>query len=291
MAAKGDAAFSEEQMTIPGGYSWSDDFGLEVHGCGIDATVAVGRSREGGMALIRGEGGVLDIEILGTDFERAFGSLVAVGPHGSAIGDGDGGGNAVVGHGESDTVHYIPQFGVVGQGEDDLESLDMGARYAGDGIDGLGTEEEGELVALVEGVVVGDDGLGELSNGGVGIDGESAEADAADEDVGGVLSHADAGEGATGDLVGGEDGATVETDGLGDIDLDHIEVGLDEGVEDGHLGREVFVAAAEHGVELLVDGAEVGPLGTAVHLSCRTAGGVAGLMGASLITVPCLVWR
>lgn len=138
--------------------------------------------------------------------------------------------------------------------------------------------KEGKLVALVEGFVVGDDGLGELSNGGVGIDGESAEADAADEDVGGVLGHADAGEGATGDLVGGEDGTTIESDGLGDIDLDDVEVGLDEGVEDGHLGREVFVAAAEHGVELLVDGAEVGPLGTAVHLSCRTTGG-GGLNG------------
>lgn len=278
MVAKGDAAASEDQMTIPGGCSWSDDFGLEVHGCGIDATVAVGRSREGGMTLIRGEGGVLDIEILGADFERAFGSLAAVDPHGSAIGDGHRGCDAVVGHGESDTVHYIPQLGVVGQGEDDLEALDMGAGYAGDGIDGLGTEEEGELVALVEGVVVGDDGLRELGYACVGIDGESAEMDAADQDVGGVFDHADAGEGATCDLVGGEDGTTVEADGLGDIDLDHVEVGLDEGVEDGHLGREVFVAAAEHGVELFVDGAEVGPLGTAVHLSCRTAGG-SGLNG------------
>lgn len=251
---------------------------MKVDRIRIDAAIAVGRSREGGMALIRGEGRVLDIEILGADLERALGSLAAVDPHGSAIGDGDGGGNAVVGRGESDTVHYIPQLGVVGQGEDDLEALDMGAGYAGDGIDGLGTEEEGELVALVEGLVVEQDSLRKVRNSSAGVDDKSAETDVAYEEAGGVLGHVDAGEGASSDLVGGEDGAAVEADGLGDIDLDDVEVGLDEGVEDGHLGREVFVAAAEHGVELFVDGAEVGPLGTAVHLSCRTAGG-GGLYG------------
>ena len=61
--------------------------------------------------------------------------------------------------------------------------------------------------------------------------------------------------------------AIAETDGLGDIDLDHVDVGLDEGVEDGHLGRQILVTAAQHAVELLVDSTEVGPLGADVHLA------------------------
>ena len=138
--------------------------------------------------------------------------------------------------------------------------------------------EEGELVALVESVVVVDNGLRELADGGVGIDGEGAETDAAHKDIRGVLGHADAGEAATRDLIWCEDGATVETDGLGDIDLDHVNVGLDEGVEDGHLRRQVLVATAQHAVELLVDCGEVAPLGTAVHLSCAASrdGGLDG---------------
>ncbi len=72
-------------------------------------------------------------------------------------------------------------------------------------------------------------------------------------------------------MIGCEDGAAVEPDGLGDIDLDHVDVGLDEGVEDGHLRRQVFVAPTEHAVELFVDGGEVAPLGAAVHLSCAAS--------------------
>lgn len=131
--------------------------------------------------------------------------------------------------------------------------------------------EEGELVALVESVVVVDDGLRELSNGGVGIDSKGAETDAAHKDVGGVLGHADAGETATRNLIGCEDSTAVEPDGLGDIDLDDVDVGLDEGVEDGHLGRQVLVATAQHAVELLVDCGEVAPLGATVHLSCAAS--------------------
>ena len=131
--------------------------------------------------------------------------------------------------------------------------------------------EEGELVALVEIVVVVDDGLRELADGGVGIDGEGAQTDAAHKDVGGVLGHADARQTAARDLIRCEDGAAVETDGLGDIDLDHVDVGLDEGVEDGHLGRQVLIATAQHAVELLVDSGEVAPLGTTVHLSGAAA--------------------
>ena len=72
-------------------------------------------------------------------------------------------------------------------------------------------------------------------------------------------------------MIGCEDSPTVEFDGLGDIDLDHVDVCLDEGVEDRHLGRQVLIAATEHRVELLVDGGEVSPLGAAVHLPCATA--------------------
>lgn len=92
--------------------------------------------------------------------------------------------------------------------------------------------EEGELVALVESVVIVDDRLRELANGGVGINGEGTQPDATYKDVGSVLGHADAGEAATRNLIGCEDGAAVEPDGLGDIDLDDVDVGLDEGVED-----------------------------------------------------------
>ena len=82
--------------------------------------------------------------------------------------------------------------------------------------------EEGELVALVESVVVVDDGLRELANGGVGVDGKGAETDAAHKDVGGILGHADAGEAAASNLVWCEDGTAVKPYGLGDVDLDHI---------------------------------------------------------------------
>ncbi len=131
--------------------------------------------------------------------------------------------------------------------------------------------EEGELVALVESVVVVDDGLRELAVGGVGVDSEGAKPDATYKDVGGVLGHTDAGEAATRDLIGCEDGAAIEPDGLGDIDFDHVDIGLYKGVEDGHLGRQVLTATTQHAVELLVDGGEVAPLGTAVHLSCAAS--------------------
>ena len=110
-----------------------------------------------------------------------------------------------------------------------------------------------------------------MSDGGVGVDGEGAKVNAADKNVGSVLDHTDAWQGAACDLVGCEDGTAVELDGLGNIDLDHVDVGLDEGVEDRHLRRQVLVAATEHRVELLVDGGEVSPLGAAVHLPCATA--------------------
>ena len=199
-------------------------------------------------------------------------------PDGGAVGDLLRGGEAVVGHREANPIHDIPELGVLGGVEHDLVALDCGARGARHGVDGLDAVEEGELVALVESVVVVDDRLRELADGGVGVDGEGTQANAAHKNVGGVLGHADAGEAATRDLIRCEDGAAIESDGLGDIDLDHVDVGLDEGIEDGHLGRQILVATAQHAVELLVDGGEVAPLGATVHLSCAASrdGGLDG---------------
>lgn len=92
--------------------------------------------------------------------------------------------------------------------------------------------EKCELIALEKRCVVVDDSLRELRHGGCCRDGERAEGHAADQLVVAVLGHADAGQGATRNLVGREDGAAVELHPLGDIDLDDTEVGLDEGVVD-----------------------------------------------------------
>ena len=249
----------------------ADDLGLKIDGGGVDAAVAVGGGGEGRASLIGGKGRVLDEEELCADLQGAVGSLAAMHPYGGAVGDLLRGGEAVVGHREANPIHDIPQLGVLGGGEHDLVAFDCGARGARHGIDGLDAMEEGELVALVESVVVVDDSLRELADGGVGVDGEGTQPDAAHKNIRGVLGHADAGETATRDLIRCEDGTAVETDGLGDIDLDHVNVGLDEGVENGHLGRQVLVATAQHAVELLVDGGEIAPLGTAVHLPCAAS--------------------
>ena len=246
MATEDEGTASVEQ-SAEGGQSGrdgvdADDFGLEIDGGGVDATVAVGGSGEGRASLIGGKGRVLDEEELCADLQGAVGSLAAMHPDGGAVGDLLRGGEAVVGHREANPIHDIPQLGVLCGGEHDLVATDGGTGSAGHGVDGLDAVEEGELVALVESVVVIDDGLRELSNGSVGVDSKGAETDAAHKDVGGVLGHADAGEAATRNLIGCEDSAAVEPDGLGDIDLDHVDVGLNEGVEDGHLGRQVLIA-------------------------------------------------
>lgn len=272
MATEDEGAASVEQ-SAEGGQSGrdgvdADDLGLKIDGGGVDAAVAVGGGSESRASLIGGKGRVLDEEKLSADLQGAVGSLAAMHPDGGAVGDLLRGGEAVVGHREANPIHDIPQLGVLGSGEHDLVAFDCGARGARHGVDGLDAVEEGELVALVEIVVVVDDGLRELANGGVGIDSKGAETDAAHKDVGSVLSHADARQAASRDLIWCEDGAAVEPDGLGDIDLYHVDVGLNEGVEDGHLGRQVLVATAQHAVELLVDCGEVAPLGATVHLSC-----------------------
>ena len=246
-------------------------FGFEIDGCSVDATVALYRDVESVATLIGGESGVLDIKELRADLQRAFGSFATVNPCGSTVGDFERGGKMVVGHGESNHVHDIPQFGVIGGGENHLKALDSGTRCPSHRVNRLFTVEESELVALLERVVVFDDGLRELRHGSIGIDRKIPECYAADEDIGGVLRHLDAGEAAARDLIRCEDGSAVETDGLGNINLDHVDVGLDEGVEDGHLRRQVLIALAKHRVELFVDGGEVGSLGTAVHLFRRTA--------------------
>lgn len=282
MATEDEGASSVEQ-SAEGVQSRRDgieayDFGLEIDGGGVDAAVAVGGGGEGRASLIGGKGRVLDEEELCADLQGAVGSLAAMHPDGGTVGDLLRGGEAVVGHREANPIHDIPQFGVLGGGENDLVAFDCGARGASHGVDGLDAVEEGELVALVESVVVVDDRLRELADGGVGVDSKGAQSDATHKDVGGVLGHADAGEAATRNLIGCEDGAAVEPDGLGDIDLDDVDVSLDEGVEDGHLRRQVLVATAQHAVELLVDCGEVAPLGATVHLSCAASrdGGLDG---------------
>ena len=275
MATEDEGASSVEQ-SAEGGQSGrdrvdADDFGLEIDGGGVDAAVAVGGGGEGRASLIGGKGRVLDEEKLGADLQGAVGSLAAMHPYGGAVGDLLRGGEAVVGHREANPIHDIPQLGVLGGGEHDLVATDGGTGSAGHGVDGLDAVEEGELVALVEIVVVVDDGLRELADGGVGVDSEGTQPDATYKDVGGVLGHADARQAATRNLIGCEDSTAVETDGLGDIDLDHIDVGLDKGIEDGHLRRQVLIATTKHRVELLVDGGEIAPLGATVHLPCAAA--------------------
>ena len=275
MATEDEGTASVEQ-SAEGGQSGrdgvdADDFGLEIDGGGVDAAVAVGGGGEGRASLIGGKGRVFDEEELGADLQGAVGSLAAMHPDGGAVGDLLRGGEAVVGHREANPIHDIPELGVLGGVEYDLVATDGGTRGARHGVDGLDAVEKGELVALIESVVVVDNGLRELADSGVGVDGQGAQTDAAHKDIGGVLGHADAGETATRNLIRCEDGTAVKTDGLGDIDLDHVDVGLDEGVEYGHLGRQVLVATAQHAVELLVDGGEVAPLGATVHLPCAAA--------------------
>lgn len=95
--------------------------------------------------------------------------------------------------------------------------------------------EESELIALEKRCVVVDDSLRELRHGGGCGDGERSESHAADQLVVAVLGHADAGQGASRNLIGCEDCPAVEFHPLGDIDLDDTEVGLDECVVDRHV--------------------------------------------------------
>lgn len=217
--------------------------------------------------MIGGKGGVLDIEELGADLQCAIDGLTAMYPHGGAVSNLNRCGEFVVSHGETQLTDDVPKGRVVGSAQHHLIAGDGGARSAGHGIDSLDAVEEGDLVAFEKRSVVVDDGLRELRYGGSGSDGEGAESDAADELVAGILGHANARQGAAGNLVGCEDSAAVELHPLGDVHLDDTEVGLDEGIVDRHMLWQLLEATTQHRVELLVNGAEVGPLGADVHLA------------------------
>ena len=72
-------------------------------------------------------------------------------------------------------------------------------------------------------------------------------------------------------MVRCEDGTAVEFHTLGDVHLDDTEVGLDEGIIDGHLRRQFLETTSQHRIELLVDGTEIAPLGADVHLLLAAA--------------------
>lgn len=188
-------------------------------------------------------------------------------PHGGAVSNLNRCGEFVVSYGEAQLTDDVPKGRVVGSAQHHLIAGDGGSRGARHCIDSLDAVEEGNLVAFEKRSVVVDDGLRELCHGGCRADGEGAESNAADQLIIAVLGHADAGEAATRNLIRCEDGTAVEFHTLGDVHLDDTEVGLDEGIIDGHLRRQLLEATAQHRVELLVDGAEVGPLGADVYLA------------------------
>lgn len=259
-----DKQTGKGQSRIEGGV----EVGLEIDGCLIDTAVAVGRGDDGGVGLIGSQRGVLDIEELGADFEDASGLVLAtVHPGDCTVADNAGSANVPLDGGEAELVDDIPKDGCVVGVEDNLVAVDGGARGAGHAVDGLGADETGELVVLLEALVVGEDSGGELADGGGVVDGEGADVDAALGEARGGLRHHDAGEGTARDLIGCEDCTAIETRGAGDVDLDTPEVGLNESVVNAHLGGQPLKALAEHTAEEFEDGSEVGPLGADVHLS------------------------
>lgn len=268
---EGERSPSEEQTEDPAVQSWRDggvEFGLEIDGGAVDATIAVDRGEDGGVALVGGKGRVLDEEELGADLQGIVGGLAAMHPNGGAVGNLLGGGQAVISDREANPVNHVPQGRVVGGVQNHLVAGDGGTRGTSYRIHRLSAVEKGQLVALDESGVVVDDGLRELCHGGSRANGEGSEADAAHKDVGGVLGHADAGEAATGDLIRGKDGAAIKPHRLGDVNFDDTEVGLYECVVDVHARRKVFEPATKHSIELAVDGTEICPLGADVHLPC-----------------------
>lgn len=134
--------------------------------------------------------------------------------------------------------------------------------------------EEGELVGLFPTLVVGQDGLAELSHGGLGVDGQRAEPEVAHHDAAAVEHHADAGQRAARHLIRCQQAASVEAHLLGDIDLHHAEVGLHKRVVGAAHRAVALEAALQHVVEELVGGAEVGPLRAGAHLLLAAARGV-----------------
>ena len=87
-AVEGEGTPSDEQTEDPTGQSGSNgvEFGLEIDGGGVDAAVAVDRGQDSRIALVSRQCGVLDIEELRADFQRAIDTLTAVYPDSGTVG-------------------------------------------------------------------------------------------------------------------------------------------------------------------------------------------------------------
>lgn len=85
---EGEGSPSDEQTEDPTGQSGRGgvEFGLEIDSGGVDAAVAVDRGEDGRIALVCSQCGVLDIEELRADFQRAIDTLTAVYPDSSTVG-------------------------------------------------------------------------------------------------------------------------------------------------------------------------------------------------------------
>ena len=85
---EGDGSPSDEQTEDPTRQSGRDgvEFGLEIDGSGVNTAVAVDRGEDGRAALISGQCGVLDIEELRADFQRAIDTFTAVYPDSGTVG-------------------------------------------------------------------------------------------------------------------------------------------------------------------------------------------------------------
>lgn len=169
--------------------------------------------------------------------------------------------------GETELVDRTPKDGSVVGVEDNLAALDGGTRSTGHAVDRLTSDETGKLVEFLEALIVGEDSRGELADGRGVANSQTTKVEAAFCEARGGLCHHDAGQCATGNLIGSEDCTAIEFGAAGDVHLDHTEVGLDESVVNTHLGGEVFEPFAEHTAEEFEDGTEVSPLGADVHLT------------------------
>lgn len=124
------------------------EFGLEIDGGRVDATVAVDRGNDGSVALVGGKGGVLDIEELSADLQCAIDGLAAMYPHGGAVSNLNRGGEFVVSYGEAQLTDDVPKGRVIGSAQRHLIAGDGGARGSRHRIDSLDAVEEGNLVAF-----------------------------------------------------------------------------------------------------------------------------------------------
>ncbi len=107
---EGEGTPSDEQTEGPTGQSGRDgvEFGLEIDGGGVNAAVAIDRGEDGRVALVSGQCGVLDIEELRADFQRAIDTLTAVYPDSSTVGYLLRSGKTIVCDGEANLFHDVP---------------------------------------------------------------------------------------------------------------------------------------------------------------------------------------